>query len=107
LMAREHIAVVEALFDRPDCPDEIRRWRRLTLSVACYCAGLLAIHNPAVRGRELIMRSLALAPVWPSRFRPERRRAWSRILYVLGRPLSEWAYHAALPFDAGWLPRAP
>ena len=106
LMASEHIAVVEALFARPDCPDEIRRWRRLTLSVACYCAGLLAIHNPAVPGRELIMRSLALAPVWPSRFRPERHRAWSRILYVLGRPLSEWAYHAALPFDAGWLPRA-
>jgi hypothetical protein len=106
LMATEQIAVVEALFARSDCPDEVRRWRRLTRSVACYCAGLLAIHNPAVPGRELILRSLALAPVWPGSFRPERHRSWSRILYVLGRPLSEWAYHAALPFDPGWLPRA-
>ena len=105
-MATEQIAVVEALFARADCPAEIRRWRRLTHSVACYCAGLLAIHNPEVPGRELILRSLALAPVWPGRFRPERHRSWSRILYVLGRPFSEWAYHAALPFDRGWLPRA-
>lgn len=106
-MATEYIAVVEALFARSDCPGEIMHWRRLARSVACYCAGLLAIHNPAVPGRQLIMRSLALAPVWPSRFRPERHRSWSRILYVLGRPLSEWAYHAALPFDPGRLPRAP
>lgn len=105
-MASEQIAVVEALFARSDCPDEVRRWRRLTRSVACYCAGLLAIHNPEVPGRELVMRSLALAPIWPRRFLPERHRSWSRILYVLGRPFSEWAYHAALPFDRGWLPRA-
>jgi glycosyltransferase involved in cell wall biosynthesis len=106
LMASEHLAVVEAVFARPDCPDEVRRWRRLTRSVACYCAGLLSIHNPAIPGRELLLRSLALAPMWPSRFLPERRRAWSRILYVLGCPFSEWAYRAALPFDRGWLPRA-
>jgi hypothetical protein len=106
LMASEQLAVVEALFARPDCPDTVRRWRRLTLSVACYCAGLLAIHNPAVPGRALIMRSFALAPVWPDRFRPERHRSWSRMLYVLGRPFSEWAYRAALPFDRGRLPRA-
>jgi Glycosyl transferase family 2 len=106
-MAIEQLEVVEALFARPDCPNEVVQWRRLTRSVACYCAGLLAIHNPDVPGRELIIRSLVLAPVWPSRFRPERHRSWSRIFYVLGRPLSEWAYNVALPYDLGWLPRAP
>jgi glycosyltransferase involved in cell wall biosynthesis len=105
-MALEHIAVIDALFARADCPAAIRSWRRLALSVACYCAALLAIHNPAVPGRELILRSLVLAPMWPRRFRPERHRAWSRIFYVLGRPFSDWAYNALLPFDPGWLPRA-
>lgn len=99
-MAAEFIDVAEALFARADCPPDVAAWRRQTLSVACYCGALLSIHNAAVPGRALMLRSLQLAPLWPARFLPERRRSWGRIAYVLGQPATGWLYRQAGGFKA-------
>ncbi len=95
-MAANKIDMVTAFFNRHDLPASVCAWRRQALASALYCAGLLAIHDPAVPGRRYLLRSLVLSPIWPSHFTIERRRSWARILYVMCQPLSRWLYLAAV-----------
>jgi hypothetical protein len=88
-MAKEHVAVIEALFDRADCAVAVRKWRQLALSVAHYVAALQVLHAPGVSARRLLLRSFALAPIWPRYFRPERRRSWLLVLYILAAPMRQ------------------
>jgi len=97
-MAEEQEGVIADIFARSDLPSELRRWQRLAYSVSSYLAAMVAMYTTEVPGRRLLARSFALAPVWPSRFDPDRRRSLSRIAYVLGMPVSRWLELNAIRF---------
>ena len=94
-MAESKIGMIHAFYGRADLPAEVRAWRRQALASAYYCAGLLAIHGSDVPGRRYMALSIALSPIWPSRFKTERSRSWIRVLYVLFQPLSRWLLRGA------------
>jgi len=87
-MAAEKPLVIEKLFRRPDVPDDLRVEQAQALSAACYCAGLLAIHNPAIPGWRYLIRSLYLRPFWPDGFLRSQRRSWPHMAFVFGQPLT-------------------
>jgi hypothetical protein len=82
-MARNKIEMIEDFFARPEVPAELQPLRRSALGTAYYSAALLAIHNQSIPGREYMLRSLKLQPLWPRYFLRERRRSWVRVVYVL------------------------
>lgn len=95
-MAAESVEVITRFLQSPHCPQRIAARQTLALSVAYYIAGLNALHSVEVEGKSLMLRSLRMAPIWPSDFYPETRRAWSRILYIFMLPVSRWIHRAGL-----------
>jgi glycosyltransferase involved in cell wall biosynthesis len=104
-MAEEHLAVIERFFNLPGIPERILSRKDLAFSTAHYAAGLQALHSPEVNGKDHMIRSLRLAPLWPTDFYPEARRSWSRVGFVLASPASRWAHNvglaAGLPLPRG------
>lgn len=93
-MAENKLRVIERFFARPDLPPELRAIRRQAESAAWYRAALHAMHNPALPGREMLLRSYRLRPVWPWHAVPLMRRSLLRALFILGLPWTARLYRA-------------
>lgn len=94
--AREQIRVAESLLARPDLPFEFRARHAQILSAAYYRAALHALHNPALPGRALLLRSYLLKPIWAWHPNPALRRSLFRVLFILAQPLSSWLWRIVL-----------
>jgi glycosyltransferase involved in cell wall biosynthesis len=92
-MAMNMIQVMQDFFCRRDLPQEWRAKRRQALSTAYYGAGLMSLDNPDIPGRRLMLKSILIKTYWNDKhFIPNRRRHWTRILYIMGRPFTSWLW---------------
>lgn len=91
-MALDRIAVIKNFFERSDLPAEIYPKKRQALSAAYYNAGVLALHNPNIKGRYYFLLSFIYKLFWPRDFSLLQKRNLKYIAYICARPFSYIIY---------------
>ena len=109
-MASDRISVIKNFYKRTELPMGIRFKKRQALSAAYYHAGVLALHNPKIKGRYYFLRSFVYKLVWPRNVAENQKRNLKYIIYIIARPLSKFlfiGYRHLLSKQSGYHDGAP